>query len=792
MGDHATNSWAQQLGMVATPLFGRERSDPVLSHLALLDGMRASFLLSVASEDDVSAAADWAWSSNVHHHITLEQSEIVVSRATGSRETFKRLSVESKLEEFLRYLELNSDSQKIVGAIDHLIQLFRRHRATLREKWKQPPSEIGSFLYLLAITQEPDALAIHHNSANLIAKYSLSGFDPDALPRDYVSRFVEDVQLGSTSMRRLITPLAIRHAGGALFQEANAEILSDPIQMTLFGLADAGRQRLNLSSLGVYYTPPGLARILTEIAIEPHLHRDEIRICDPACGSGIFLCEAIRVLQRRRYTGKVIMSGRDVSLDAVQMAHFSIACALLDWPSHRVEWQVEAGSFFEAHVSKRQFNVILMNPPFLSWEALSTEQREFVRDILGSTFAGRPDLSTAFIQESLGNLSPEGTLATLIPRGVLDSQRGHKWREAILSRNDVRLIGTFGEHGLFRHAMVSIGAAVFERKRTDGSTVFIWADERTNSAEAALRALRRRFSTDNSIEERSQNWAIYSISSIDLRARKSWLPTPNALGSLLDWIERRNFPRVGQLFTVRQGIKTGLNEAFLVTDSELRALPESERKYFRKVANGEDIAGGRVHSSMHIFYVPKQFRSEKQMLEAVPRFGEKLLHHKAALKKRSNSDPQRWWEAIRPRMDLAAYTPRILTKMFGGPNMAAVDAKGEYLPLQSFAWMPNDAALNVGDGLAEAMLWWYCRILNSRVFFLLRREYAAAITAGGQLDVSPKYVNDVPIPTPSRDELLRLISNGELDVSASRKNDELVAISYQTSLKSWPVNATAN
>ena len=84
--------------------------------------------------------------------------------------------------------------------------------------------------------------------------------------------------------------------------------------------------------------------------------------------------------------------------------------------------------------------------------------------------------------------------------------------------------------------------------------------------------------------------------------------------------------------------------------------------------------------------------------------------------------PERWWEASRARTELAVRSPRILTKMFGGINMAAVDVKGEFLPLQAYAWMPTGFALDVAEGLEEAVLWWYCRILNSRIFFLLREN----------------------------------------------------------------------
>jgi adenine-specific DNA-methyltransferase len=791
MSDHVAGDWAKRLGLIATPLFGRERPDAGERHQALLDGLHASFLVS-DSDEQVPEAADWAWSSNVRSHVSLQHDQIVVSRTSGSKETFTRRSVDARLSEFLRYLEIDPDSHRVIGAIDHLIRVFRKHRTHL-QTMSVSVSDLESFLYLLALTQEPEAIGAHHDGANIVRRYCLTNFDPATLDDNYVARFVEEVSLNSASMRRLFTPLAIRHAGGALFQEAHAEVLAEPIQMTLFGLVDAGQQRLDLS-LGAYYTPIGLTRTLTEIAIEPHLNQESISIQDPACGSGIFLCESIRVLQRRRFAGAIHLVGRDISAPAVQMARYSIACALLDWPGHKVHWNVTSGNFFEDQAATSSCDVILMNPPFLSWQALSPSQKGFVRSTLGASFAGRPDLSTAFIEKCLGMLLPGGTLATLLPRGVLDSQQGAKWRERILKENDVRLIGTFGDHGLFRHAMVSIGATVIEKRPAnvptgERATLMIWADERANSAEGALRTLRRLSSTSNSVEDRSSSWSIYSIKSHDLSANKSWLPTPNALGSLLETIQEQSHPTIGQLFRVRQGIKTGLNDAFVITDEELKELPARERRYFRRVANGEDIINGEIRSSTNIFYVPDHFETKRELLDSVPIFARRLLRFEGALKRRPKSNPKLWWEPLWPRKDLAARTPRIMTKMFGAADMAAPDLRGEFLPLQAYAWMPHWSEMKIDGSFAEPALWWYCRILNSRVFFLLRREWRSASTAGGQLDVSPRYIDKVPIPRPSVDELIRLVSAGKPSLIASKENDELVAIAYGTSPESWPTHA---
>lgn len=790
MRDQAATSWAQRLGFVGTSLFGRERADPDEQHFALLDGVRASFLLSRELEDfEAAEAADWAWSSNVLHHVSIKQDQVVVSKTSGAKETFVRRTVESKLADFLRYLESDASSIQAVGAIDHLVQVFRKHRTNLPGNGKNAVPALQSFLYLLAIAPERDVLAAHRDSAAIVEKYHLNFFDPKKLTDDYIRRFIEEITLNKASMRHLLTPLTIRHAGGNLFQEAHAELLSGPFQATLFGLADAASQRLDLS-LGVYYTPPGLARTLTELAIEPQLGRGVIRINDPACGSGIFLCEAIRVLQRNGYKGKVYLSGRDISPHAVQMARFSVACALLDWADHQVQWLIGQGSFADVRDEQGEFDVIVMNPPFQSWEQLDSRRKDLVRSILGSSFGGKPDLSTAFIHYSLSKLSAGGTLASLVPRGVLDSERGKRWRDAILANNDVRLLGSFGEHALFRHAMVSIGAMILEHRRGDGTAVMVWADQRTNSADSALRALRRQRLSSNLREERTANWSIYSIRKHELNRRKSWAPSPNALGALLDIIKEQNLPKVADLFTVRQGIKTGFNEAFLLFDNQLRALPASEQQYFRRVAGGEDIWEGSLHSQRYMFYAPGRFQTKKELLDELPVFGKELVRHEPALRRRrSNLDTRRWWEPVRPRKDLAERMPRILTKMFGGPNMSAPDFAGDYLPLQAFAWMPNWPALGIGSGLEEATLWWYCRVLNSRIFFLLRRDIAAALTAGGQLDVSPKYVNDVPLPLPKLDDLIQLASEGQPNLTASKGNDDLVAVSYGSTRDQWPLYA---
>ncbi len=111
------------------------------------------------------------------------------------------------------------------------------------------------------------------------------------------------------------------------------------------------------SKKGAYYTPHPLVEfILNEVLPWPsdEDHRYDLRILDPACGSGIFLVEAFRRLVARwkfshnkmsipRHNLTHILTnhiyGIDINPDAVKVAAFSLYLALLDYLEPRTIWE---------------------------------------------------------------------------------------------------------------------------------------------------------------------------------------------------------------------------------------------------------------------------------------------------------------------------------------------------------------------------------------------------------------------------------------------------------------------
>ena len=137
-----------------------------------------------------------------------------------------------------------------------------------------------------------------------------------------------------------------------------------------------------------------------------------------------------------------------------------------------------------------------MNPPFVSWPALSPKQRDQMREILGSRLQGRGDMSMAFVTRALDLLTEGGALGVLLPASLLTLQAAIHWRNDLTDRGDLRLLASLGDYGLFAHALVQIAAAVIakpaESSPRRGATRALVS---TNSADAtgnALGTLRRR------------------------------------------------------------------------------------------------------------------------------------------------------------------------------------------------------------------------------------------------------------------------------------------------------------
>jgi len=739
------NSWKKKLGLVPVPLFDRENP----TQYVLLNGSRGNFCLDVSetSQLEDKERRSLAWSSNVGHYVAVTENGIEVQRWDKANATpllYPHDRVYNEIETFHSYLERDFPRSEI-SIVSHAIQIFRRLRATLGETF-DGRSSLGAFLCLIACIEDKasrDTLSAANWKLSDEAREAANSFSTanwDRLLDEFCNgRKIEELLPNIT--------LLLRHASGKLFQEAHYEaIFVMANQLSLDGfLRSAIKIRKKSEIHGMKFTPSWLVRPVVEESFSAFGHLpNSVLIFDPACGSGEFLRECLRYLVLSGYPGQITLMGWDISEIACDMAKFILA-----WESRnkaiagRVKVDIRcANSLDPDNVWPNNVDIVVMNPPFASWQDMNNQQRDNLAKILGRTLGQRSDLSHGFVLKSIPCLSDGGVLGTVLPASMLDGESAIKLRQDLASQMSPRLLARLGSQMLFPGALVDAALYVAKKEASSLSAVTaFWADYRPSSNSAGLRALRkaRYLGDDSFFPINGDGYSIYKSETLG-RTANTWAPRPYQSLKRLEALVY--LPKVMDLFDVKQGTRTGLVKAFLLSKDEWSNLPKKERAYFRPAVVNKSIDHGYLKDICYCFYPYGTYNidNENELAEKVKTyFNSYLLPNKERLLARARAKPDRWWGLSEHRRWQENRQPKLVSTYFGSLGSFAWDDKGDYVIVQGHAWLPKRRNLTEEATLA------YLAILNSS-FFLDLLSAVSNNLGGGQWNLSAPFVNQIALP----------------------------------------------
>lgn len=187
------------------------------------------------------------------------------------------------------------------------------------------------------------------------------------------------------------------------FDDSEIDILGDAYEYLIGQFAaNAGKKA------GEYYTPQQVSRILAKIVT---LDKTDLRnVYDPTCGSGSLLLRVAREANVREFFGQEKVSTTynlarmNMILHGVSYRNFDIKNDdTLENPQHR----------------DKLFEAVVANPPYsANWSADS----KFLDDDRFSPYgklAPKSKADFAFVQHMLASLADNGTMAVVLPHGVL-------------------------------------------------------------------------------------------------------------------------------------------------------------------------------------------------------------------------------------------------------------------------------------------------------------------------------------------------------------------------------------
>lgn len=225
---------------------------------------------------------------------------------------------------------------------------------------------------------------------------------------------------------------------------------------------------------GEFYTPQAVSKILTKIAIAGQETKIGLSVYDPCMGSGSLLLNAKKYAtspENIRYYGQELMTST-YNLARMNMFLHGISpdCQKLrngdtldgDWPTGE----------------DTDFNMVLMNPPYSAkWSAAAG----FLQDERFSDYgvlAPKSKADYAFLLHGLYHLKNNGTMAIVLPHGVLfrGATEG-KIREKLLrSGNIYAVIGL--PANLFYNTSIPTCILVLKKHRDGRDVLFIDASQK--------------------------------------------------------------------------------------------------------------------------------------------------------------------------------------------------------------------------------------------------------------------------------------------------------------------------
>ena len=515
-----------------------------------------------------------------------------------------------------------------------------------------------------------------------------------------------------------------------------------------------------------------------------------IKVCDPACGSGAFLVAAFDVLlaeytvvndQITAITGsmevfnadKEILNrnlfGVDLNAESIEITKLSLwlKTAKHGKPLESLEANLRVGNSlvssadgglefdpkafdwtaaFPDIVARGGFDVIVGNPPYVRMERI-----KHVKPYLEKCYAvasDRADLYCYFFELALRLLrkgTSGGRIGFISSSTFFKTGSGEKLRDYLLTHAQLESIVDFGDTQVF--AGVTTYSAILTMRRSGAPNAELPFHYWKVGAELPIK-FKEAFA-EQALPMRQGRLTA-----------QAWQLEGDALAALREKL-------LGEHKTLKEiygaplyGIKTGLNDAFVLSRSQRDALvvqdPHSA-DLLKPFLEGKDLKKWRVEpQDLWLIYIPKN----RVQIDDYPAIKAHLLPFKAALEKRATK--QEWFELQQAQ---EAYAPAmaapklVYTRFMDAPIFWLDDGGGYYLN-NALNFLADVGAFEVG-------------LLNSRVLWFAIKDMGS-VMSGGFVQVHGHVLEKCPIPAATDADKKRIAALAQIaQTAAESRRDEI-------------------
>lgn len=378
-----------------------------------------------------------------------------------------------------------------------------------------------------------------------------------------------------------------------------------------------------------------------------------LKILDPACGSGAFLNQAVNFLvQEHAFIDDIIAEltnsplrlydtdiailenniyGVDINEESIEIAKLSlwlrtarkgrklsnlsnnIKCgnSLIDDPEvagdKAFNWHEEFPEVF----ANGGFDVVIGNPPYVRQELLGKIQKDYFSIKYKNVYNGIADLYVYFYELSISILRSNGLLGFITPNKWLERKYGFELRNYLINL-DILQIVNYGELKIFEDASTEPEITIMKKSKSQTNIQYVMIKNLDEAKQTPYTLIDYdKLKLDSSI------WRFNDDKSFNILEK---FKTSN--------ITLNKYTKRGVFY----GIKTGLNEAFIINEESRNEIVNADvnaSEIVKKMVEGDDFSrwslnhsGRYILATQYDLNIPKLYPSIHHFLM---RFEEKLI-----------------------------------------------------------------------------------------------------------------------------------------------------------------------
>jgi hypothetical protein len=429
--------------------------------------------------------------------------------------------------------------------------------------------------------------------------------------------------------------------------------------------------------------------------------------------------------------------------------------------THRKPFFLWRLHFAEVFQQRGGFDVVIANPPYVRQEAIKEFKPALKRTF--ECFVGTADLYVYFFERGVKLLRPAGALAYISSNSFLNSAFGENLRRYLSANTRIRQLIDFAETKVFEAITEPLVICLTRESAADNSVEFLKWDEST-PLERITSAVQTSFQTIAQRELKPDGWQ---------------LEAPVVL-RLLEKLRRAGKP-LGEYIKEHfyYGIKTGLNEAFVVdraTRERLIREHKSSAEVLKPFLRGRDVKRWRTEpQDLWLIFTRRGIDIKKYpaIYEHLLPFKNQLMPGKPGGRKPGSyewyeiQDNIAYWQEFEP--------PKIVYQDIARYFGMAWDDSGSYLA-------------NTCYFIPRAEKWMLAVLLSSAMQFYVKKVIGS--DEGGFIRLFSIHVEKFPIPAMTSEKqkpverlVERILSAKQRDAGADvsaleRELDELVYALY--------------